>query len=321
VRKRGDATPVKHDDQFHLGSCTKSITALLAGMMVQEGKLRWESTLAEVLPDQVKTMQPELRKATLEHLLSHRAGLHSKNSPRVASLKALLDDGRLGTTPREQRRKFVELYLQDPLVGPPGKQFVYSNPSFITAGVLVETVANQAWEDLMRERIFKPLGMTTAGFGAMGVAGKIDQPWQHRWQGGETIPVEPGPWADNPPVIGPAGTVHCSAEDWAKYAREQLRGRRGKSELAKQEIFERLHTPPFGGNYAGGWGVTERTADGATLNHNGSNNSNFAVAVVNTTQRWAVIVMTNQAGEAAAQACSQMPSGLLGRATQIVQKK
>src|SRR5262245_37043357 len=57
VRKYGDETPVTHDDQFHLGSCTKSMTATLAGMMVEEGKLKWESTLAELLPDLAERMR------------------------------------------------------------------------------------------------------------------------------------------------------------------------------------------------------------------------------------------------------------------------
>ena len=51
VRKQGDSTLVLPKDAFHIGSCTKPMTATLAGMLIDDGKLRWDSTIAEVLPD------------------------------------------------------------------------------------------------------------------------------------------------------------------------------------------------------------------------------------------------------------------------------
>ena len=75
---------------------------------------------------------------------------------------------------------------------------------------MIERVTGEAWEDLLRERLFEPLGMTSAGFGAPATPGKVDQPWGHLGEIGELHPVEPGPLADNPPAIGPAATVHAS---------------------------------------------------------------------------------------------------------------
>ena len=51
VRKLGDPTPVTINDQFHIGSCTKSMTATLAAMFIEENKLRWDTTIAEVFPE------------------------------------------------------------------------------------------------------------------------------------------------------------------------------------------------------------------------------------------------------------------------------
>ena len=50
VRKTGNSTPVTNNDQFHIGSCTKSMTATLAAMFIKEGRLRWDTTVAEVFP-------------------------------------------------------------------------------------------------------------------------------------------------------------------------------------------------------------------------------------------------------------------------------
>lgn len=51
VRKWGESAPVTTNDIFHIGSCTKAMTATLTAMLIEEGKLRWDSTLAELLPE------------------------------------------------------------------------------------------------------------------------------------------------------------------------------------------------------------------------------------------------------------------------------
>src|SRR2546421_79764 len=56
-RKYGDPARVTAEDQFHIGSCTKSMTATLIGMLVEEGKLRWDLTLAEAFPELKKKMR------------------------------------------------------------------------------------------------------------------------------------------------------------------------------------------------------------------------------------------------------------------------
>src|SRR6476620_9399794 len=75
VRKRGTAERITLDDQFHLGSCTKAMTATLVAMLVEEGKLNWTTTLGELFADTVKPMHPAREKVTLRQVLAHRAGL------------------------------------------------------------------------------------------------------------------------------------------------------------------------------------------------------------------------------------------------------
>jgi CubicO group peptidase (beta-lactamase class C family) len=312
VRKVGDPTPVTRDDQFHLGSCTKSMTATLCGMFVEAGKLRWETTLAAAFPDLAESMRPEFRDVTLEHLLVHRAGLSANYQPSTDAVKMRLDGGTLGETPRDQRRKIVEIVTQEPPFCEPGTKFVYSNLGYMAAAAMLEAAADASWEDLMRKRIFEPLAMTTAGFGPMGTLGKLDQPRQHRLVDGKPQPVEPLSIADNLPPMGPAGRVHCSPGDWSKYAREHLRGPRGTSSLAKAQTFQRLHTAPFGGTYGGGWGIV-KLGPGTRLGHAGSNTMNYCTATIALAQQWSVIVMTNQAGDNAVEACQTLGKPLLDK--------
>ena len=75
VRKYGSNVKAELGDPFHLGSCTKAMTGSLIALLVEQGKLRWDMTLEEALPELKDTMHPDYRGVTLTHLLSHRAGL------------------------------------------------------------------------------------------------------------------------------------------------------------------------------------------------------------------------------------------------------
>ncbi|MEI9866054.1 MAG: serine hydrolase domain-containing protein [Limisphaerales bacterium] len=72
VRKSGDLTPVTTNDVFHIGSCTKSMTATLTAMLIEDGKLRWDTTIAEVFPELKGKMDKQYETVTVEQLLHHR---------------------------------------------------------------------------------------------------------------------------------------------------------------------------------------------------------------------------------------------------------
>jgi CubicO group peptidase (beta-lactamase class C family) len=108
------------------------------------------------------------------------------------------------------------------------------------AGHMAEEVTGKSWEDLMREKIFRPLDMTTAGFGAPGTGKKNDQPRGHQANGTPVEPDSSAPPSDNPVAIGPAGIVHCSIGDWGKFIAANLPS--AKTRLVKPETLEKLHT-------------------------------------------------------------------------------
>jgi CubicO group peptidase (beta-lactamase class C family) len=306
VRKLGDETPVTAGDKFHLGSCTKAMTATLAATLVEEGRINWNSTFADVFVDLKDAMHADYRGVTLEQLLQHRAGFSTETDPKAGALWQLLFQGKLKGTLREQRLAYADLVLREAPIHPPGSKFAYSNRSYIVVGAMLESVADAAWEDLLRKRLFEPLQMTTAGFGPMATARMVDQPWSHRDRDGKLEPVEPGPFGDNPLMLGPAGTVHCSPGEWVKFLMDHLGGARGDAGLLKPETYARLHTPPEEGGYACGWGTVERDwAGGRALTHGGSNSFNFCTAWLAPRQDFVVAVMTNSGGDAAPKACDQ----------------
>lgn len=319
VRSRSVKEPATTEDLWHLGSCTKAMTATLIGVLVEEGTLRWETTLAEGLPDLAAEMDPAYRTVTLRQLLTHRAGVPSELS--ADGLWARLAE-RKGT-PVEQRETLAKGVLTRPPEHTPGGQFLYSNAGFALAGHVAEVKTGTAWEELMQEKVFRPLGITSAGFGAPGAPGmkeQPDQPWGHRSSG---TPVPPGPHADNPPAIGPGGTVHMTLRDWAKFVSLHVRGERGEEGLLlRPETFKVLHALPqrtdgkqggAGSDYAMGWGRAERDwAGGRVLTHSGSNTMWYCVVWAAPEKNFAVLVATNTGQEGVSQACDEAVGALLG---------
>lgn len=300
VRKRGTEVPVTLDDLWHLGSDGKAMTGTLIARLVERGQLRWDSTLAQIFPELAPQMNPEFQKVTLLQLLSHRAGL-----------PANLDlAGYSGDDVQSLRLRAVREYLAKKPESKPGSTFVYSNLGYIIAGAIVEKVTGQPWERAITDEVFKPLQMNSAGFGGTGTPGQIDQPWPHTEDGQPT--TENGPAMDNPPVMGPAGRIHCSVQDWARFVQDQLRGDRGEPALLKPESFQKLHTPPFGGDYALGWLVAQRSwGGGIVLNHGGDNTMNFANVWIAPKKNFAILVCLNQSGDTAFRASDEAVGAMI----------
>ena len=196
----------------------------------------------------------------------------------------------------------------------PGVEYEYSNLGYSIVGAITERITGKSWEQCMRAEVFAPLGMTSVGFGGTGTPGRLDQPWGHRQDGS---PVEGnGPAMDNPPVLSPAGRVHCTIQDWARFITDQLRGARGEPALLKIGSYQKLHTPPFGGNYALGWLVAERAwGGGKVLNHAGDNTMNFANVWVAPHRDFAILVCINQGGRTAFRASDEAVAALIGLQT------
>lgn len=293
LRVAGGTDGAMLGDAWHHGSITKSMTATLAAMLVEEGKLRWDSTLGEVLGGKAPRMDEAWKAVTLSQLLRHRGG-----APDHDQLKAA------GTWDRIWRRResaqgvrkfWLETVTAKAPVNPVGSKYAYSNTGYVFAGMMLETVAGEAWEELMKKRLFTPLGMGTAGFGAPGRPGSTNHPWGHQWVDDKPVGVPPGRWADNPPALGPAGTVHCSMFDLVKYlSLHALEGQWTGPVLLKPESVEFLHRLEPGERYALGWNVAHRSwAGGRTLNHTGSNTQWYSNVWIGPGKGFAILIVTN----------------------------
>jgi CubicO group peptidase (beta-lactamase class C family) len=280
----GRPEPVEADDPWHIGSDTKAMTAALYARLVDQGKAKWGAALAELFPDLGEQMNPGWAAVRIEALLSHTAGLKDVGATWVVARR--LDR----SSPVEQRTSTVRDTLSNPPQAPVG-QYAYSNLGYILAGAAIERITGKPWEISIRDHVFGPLGMNGAGFGPP----QGDAPMGHvRNLFGRLQAVN----IDNPPALGPAGTVHLPLADWAKFVRVFIDP---DQRFLSSSSLEHL-TKPVVPEYALGWAIMDVSDAGRVLTHDGSNTAWLAEVVAVPERRIALLVVTNCGGAPAVQA-------------------
>lgn len=309
-RKSGSGIKVTMKDRWHLGSCTKAMTATLIARLVEQGRLRWDETVGEALGDTLD-VAPAYQDVTLTELLQHRGGVAAATdgSDPLTRL-AMAAAARAGEEIQAARLAFAGAVLGEPPARPRGMYF-YSNAGYIIAAVMAERAAGASWEELVEREVFVPLGMRSVDFGEADAGTNVEQPWAHTLRNGVPVPIPPGPAADNIPAYGPAGRLHASLKSWSTFVTAHLAGAAGSTEYLSADSWTRLHTPPAGGEYAMGWESLPRDwAGGAAWTHSGSNGSNFAVVWAAPARDGAILITCNQGGELAAQACNDAAAAI-----------
>ncbi|MCB1217081.1 beta-lactamase family protein [bacterium] len=307
---REDAAPAAAADSFfHIGSNTKAMTATMLAMLVEEGLLDWDSTVAEVWPEQAADFDEQMRDVTLQDLLTHRSGMQAFTDG--AEWKAV--PARRGDA-RQRRREFSHWLLGQPPKLRRGK-YLYSNADYGVASAMAEERSGQSWEQLMQERLFGPLGMDVQ-FGwpldrdSAQPTGYYSGKGQLRAYGraqGYVLPVE----------IAAAADLSMPLGEYAKFLRLHLDGLSGSPRLLSAESFAHLHEPA--GHYACGWIVLDRdieTPQGSSTEristHNGSTRTFYIHALINQTRGIAGAAVVNCGGDAARELTTTLVDGLLG---------
>ena len=292
LRTLGGA-PVTLADRWNLGSDGKAMTATMIARLVERGVLHWDTPLAKMLPQLAAGMRPEYRDVTLLELMSHRAGL-PENTGDMTFFQTFYGDTR--PLP-EQRLAYLRKALTEAPVGPARGEASYSNTGLILAGAIAEQATGKPYEQLMREEVFCPLGMTSAEFGQSPGAGEL---FGH--VDGRVATATDA----NPEMIVPAGGVRMTLADWGKFAVDQLEGEQGRGALLRAESYKLLHTPRGETTNALGWGVPPAIAGrmGPALTHGGSDGNWFAFICLFPGGENGVLVVANAAdsmgGDAAA---------------------
>ena len=279
-------------DAFHIGSCTKPITATVIATLVEQGKLSWDRTIGDAFPDWTD-IRDEYRNVRLVDLLTHEGGV-----------PPFEEEDQLKGAP-EGRTAFAHYALMQAPVVPPRTAYKYSNAGFTIAAVMAERASGRSYERLVTDRVFKPLRLKTAGFGwPATVRG-------HEWKDGQWSAVDPhGPYQLGP-RFAPAGDIHMSADDLAEFLRAHLRALRGERTLITPETAKFMHTKRI--RSGAGFGVKEVPDFGPVSTYSGSADTFFTVIAIAPNRDVAVVVDTNAASDDVEKAVSGILKQMLTR--------
>jgi CubicO group peptidase (beta-lactamase class C family) len=206
VRRYGTKEAVDEHTLFEIASCTKSFTAAVLAALVDEGKLAWDDPVLSHLPEFVLYDLYATRMATCRDLLAHRTGL-------PAFTGDLLEG--LGYDRNEILRRIRYLEPACSL----RQRANYSNLGYFTAGMTAARVGRTSWEELVRQRLFVPLGMKRSGTSYKD-RDRYDNVAEAHVAGADGKP-RVIPW-DNHDLLGPAGSITSTAADLAHWVRMLL---------------------------------------------------------------------------------------------------
>ncbi|BAH39068.1 MAG TPA: serine hydrolase [Gemmatimonas aurantiaca] len=222
----GKPTAVDADTRFAIGSTTKAMTSLALGMLVDEGKVRWDAPVIEYLPA-FKLSDPWVtRELTIRDILTHRAGLGNAD---------LLWTGTDFSTEEILRRIGTVQPAYSFRSG-----WIYQNIMYAVAGAVVEAASGQTWDAFLEQRLFAPLGMNSTITRLSKIEGKPNVASPHGLVNDSIRLIENR--AVDP--VAAAGSVWSSVNDMAKWMRFVLdSGRVNGKRLVSETTFRTWLSP------------------------------------------------------------------------------
>jgi CubicO group peptidase (beta-lactamase class C family) len=226
TRTTGVNEPVDEHTIFAVGSTSKAFTATLIGMLGDEGKLRWDDAAHQHLPALELYDAYVSKELTVRDLLTHRSGLVRGDLVWYAT--------------DYDRRDILRRVRHLKPTWSVRSRFGYQNIMYLAAGEIASTVTGKSWDDLVRERIFTPLGMSETNTSTLALARLRNVATPHA-EIDDTLRVVPWHNIDN---IGPAGSINSSASDMIKWVRMQLNGGKvGTTSIVTAGTLAETHSP------------------------------------------------------------------------------
>ena len=265
--------PVTPDTLFAIGSSTKAFTTLLLATLVDEGRLDWDKPVRTWIPEFALSDAEAGERLTPRDLVTHRSGMPRHDLVWYGA--------------SFERAEMVRRLRWLPLNKDLRTEFQYNNLMFMTAGHLAERVAGNTWEELVRQRILQPLGMTRSNFTVQASAADPDHAEPYRWEEHKQQHI---PFRDIT-AMGPAGSINSSVREMAEWVALHLgNGKRGDQVIVQPQSLAELHTVrmPMGEGsqpdrdlvrvgYALGW--MEDVYRGGRRLHHGGNIDGFSALV------------------------------------------
>lgn len=239
-------------DRFHIGSCTKAMTAFMAARLVEKNIIDWDTKIVDIFPELKHDIPNYYKDITLADLLSHRAGIQPffdgfefKDVP-----KSIFEG-----TKKDKREKFTKWVMHRKPTIDNTKEYIYSNAGYTVAASILEKVTEKSWEALIEDEVFTPFNID--GKFGWAIDTSSHQPLGH------IRPYEWGlsnssDWVILPDSLNytceplePSGDISLSMYDYCLFLQENLKALIGQGSLLKESTYRFLH---YGRkNYSMGW--------------------------------------------------------------------
>lgn len=274
--------------KFRLGSLTKQFTATLILLLQQDGKLDIHDPVSKY----VTNAPPAWAKITLANLLGHTSGI-----PNFTGFKEFSTWKMNPHTPEEE----IALFRDKALDFEPGSKFDYSNSNFIVLGAVIEKASGRKYGDLLRERIFEPLGMKDTGLDNDELVLPRRAEGYMPGKGGVEVARSESmsiPWS--------AGSIYSTTGDLLKWEHGLFGGKVLNADSLK------AMTTPGKGNY--GLGVFIENRDGVRIVSHGGGIEGFNTNLMYAPEKQiAVVVLSNVNGSAPDAMGNQLMDTVLGK--------
>lgn len=280
------------NDRFHLGSNTKAITAFLAALLVEEGKIKWDTKFFDLFPQLRKNSKPAYQNITLENLVTFRGKLppytYTTKRPTLQQITG---------TDAQQRLLLARYFLSHkPMKRADG--LTPSNADYILAGLMLEKAAGKSYQELVTA-LGKTLGIDF-GFDYPNLADTL-QPWGH------DSALRPLPPAIHKKMnwLLSAGNINVSMEGYCTFIQLLLQGINGRAPMLSQNTYTRLL---FGlPRFSYGWFTKVDSVNGYHIAYNQGNAGAFTTQVEVIRERsQAIIIFTNAATEKTAEGIEEL---------------
>jgi CubicO group peptidase (beta-lactamase class C family) len=230
------AVPIDQQTRFHIGSIGKPFTAVAIAQLVEAGKLSWDTTLAQLVPEYPD--QDAAKKITVWQLLHNTSGLGDIIVPEYfANREHFIDPV-----------DYLDLIARQPKVSEPGKEWNYCNAGFVLLGRIIENVSHENYDGYIQRHVFAPAGMRASGFDRLDeVTPKLAVGYYHDGMFSSTWKAD---WWKTLFKGGPAGGAYSNNADLLLFADALRNGRLVKPATLAKMFDDEVPAGP-GGEGAG----------------------------------------------------------------------
>ena len=291
--------PVTDRTSFYTASFGKTFTATLAAILVDEGKVEWDTPVREYVPWFRMSDPVATERATIRDFLAQRTGLGSHDRMWINT-----DMGRT-----EVLKRLLHLEPKCEF----RSRFEYANTNYVVAGAVMEHVTGESWENMVRSRILEPARMGSSFFATDRTRYRDEIPTGYELHNGKVMPYlrsfrKRWSFAEISGPATPAGSIFSNVSDMCRYVEMHMRGGRlGRHRIVSAENLKETHRPhvlwPNLGNgkellhafYGMGWLI--QPYRGFQCIYSGGNGCGFGCrAAFFPSESLGVVVLTNQVG-------------------------